>query len=100
VQGVDDATLRRFLVARSMKVDKATTMFVEHQRWRRSLFFFTAPAGGGGGGGYIPEAQVKKELETGKVMRAGYGKQGHPVAVGFGAKHDVLNRDVEEFKRE
>lgn len=97
-KGVDDATLRRFLVARSMKVDKATTMFVEHQRWRRSLFFFTVPAGGGGGG-YIPEAQVKKELETGKVMRAGYGKQGHPVAVGFGAKHDVLNRDVEEFKR-
>lgn len=49
LQDTDEATLRRFLRARSWKVPKAVKMFVDHQKWRRSF----VPLG------HIPQEQVK-----------------------------------------
>jgi hypothetical protein len=45
---IDDATLKRFLRARSNKVERAGKMFAEHQKWRRTF----VPLG------YIPEEEV------------------------------------------
>jgi hypothetical protein len=45
---IDDATLKRFLRARSNKVEKAAKMFAEHQKWRHTF----VPLG------YIPEEEV------------------------------------------
>ncbi|CAK9863283.1 unnamed protein product [Sphagnum jensenii] len=86
---VDDATLKRFLRARSNKVEKAGKMFAEHQKWRRTF----VPLG------YIPEEEVKNELEAKKVFLQGHDKVGRSLGVILACKHDAYKRNYEEFKR-
>jgi len=85
----DEATLRRFLRARSWKLPKAVKMFVDHQKWRRSF----VPLG------HIPQEQIKNELEAEKVFLQGNDKNGRPVVVILAAKHDANKRKFDEFKR-
>lgn len=86
---VDDATLKRFLRARSNKVEKAGKMFAEHQKWRHTF----VPLG------YIPEEEVKNELEAKKVFLQGHDKVGRSIGVILACKHDAYKRNYEEFKR-
>ncbi|BBN11156.1 phosphatidylinositol/phosphatidylcholine transfer protein [Marchantia polymorpha subsp. ruderalis] len=89
LKDVDDATLRRFLRARQKKVDKATKMFVDHFRWRRTF----VPLG------YIPEEEVQNELDAEKVFLQGNDKAGRPIGLIIAAKHDAYKRNLNEFKR-
>lgn len=87
--GVDDATLRRFLQARSLNVDKACKFLVQHQKWRRSFVPY----------GCISEAEIPNELKRNKIFLQGYDKINRPIGVILAARHDSFQRDLEEFKR-
>ena len=88
MQEVDNLTLRRFLRARDHNVDKAGAMLLKFLRWRAEA----AP------GGFVPEEQVRGELEQDKVYMGGVDRTGRPIIVGFLAKHYSANRDMAEFK--
>lgn len=87
--GIDDATLRRFLQAQSLNVDKACKFLVQHQRWRRAF----VPHG------YISEAEIANELKKQKIFLQGYDKMDRPIGVILAARHETFKRDLEEFKR-
>ncbi|KAL2607560.1 hypothetical protein R1flu_026133 [Riccia fluitans] len=89
LKDVDDGTLRRFLRARQRRVDKATKMFLDHHRWRRTF----VPLG------YIPEEEVQNELNAEKVYLQGKCKAGLPIGLVLAAKHDAYKRNLNEFKR-
>ncbi|CAN0909591.1 Phosphatidylinositol transfer protein 3 [Linum grandiflorum] len=83
---VEDATLRRFLKARDMDVEKASAMFLKYLKWRRSL----SP---------ISAADIPNEISQNKTFVQGSDKTGRPICVVFGARH-FQNKigGVEEFK--
>ncbi|XP_024381033.1 uncharacterized protein [Physcomitrium patens] len=85
----DEATLRRFLRARSWKLSKAVKMFVDHQKWRRSFLPL----------GYIPQEEIKNELDAEKVFLQGSDIKGRPIVVLMAAKHEASKRNFDEFKR-
>ncbi|KAJ7564550.1 hypothetical protein O6H91_02G022100 [Diphasiastrum complanatum] len=89
VKGVDDATLLRFLRARSMAVDKAAKMFIQHQNWRASFMPL----------GYVPDEEIHNELESKKIFLQGTSKQGWPIVVGIARNHHAGSRDLDELKR-
>ncbi|CAA7033771.1 unnamed protein product [Microthlaspi erraticum] len=85
-EGYEKPTLMRFLVARSMNPDKAAKMFVDWQKWRVSM---VSPSG------FIPDSEVKDELEFRKAFLQGPTKSGHPlllckVSTHFPAKDQLV----------
>ncbi|KAG8382687.1 hypothetical protein BUALT_Bualt05G0103400 [Buddleja alternifolia] len=64
-----DPTLLRFLIARSMEVEKAAKMFVQWQKWRASFVPLN----------YIPDSEVEDELKSEKIYLQGLSRKGHPV---------------------
>eukprot|EP01018_Ginkgo_biloba_P017445 Gb_05860 [translate_table: standard] len=88
-KAVDDATLRRFLRARDLNVEKASQLFLKYLKWRQAF----APLG------YIPETEVSNELEKKKIFMQGLDKQRRPIGVILAARHVAFDRDLEEFKR-
>ncbi|MCO5609723.1 hypothetical protein L7F22_063955 [Adiantum nelumboides] len=89
-QGIDDATLLRFLRARQMHVPPAFKMLAEHQRWRASF----VPRG------FIVESEVEGELAQGKFyMQGNCNKAGHPVTLVLARRHFFNKSNFEEFKR-
>lgn len=68
----------RFLIARSMNPNKAAKMFVDWQKWRASMI---PPSG------FIPDSEVKDELETRKMYLQGPTKSGQPLVVCKVSKH-------------
>ncbi|MCL7032813.1 hypothetical protein MKW94_013964 [Papaver nudicaule] len=88
---VDDLTLRRFLRARDLDVEKGSALFLKHMKWRRSF----VP------NGFISESEVTHDIAHKKVFLQGYDKTGHPILVFYGAKHfpNKLKGGIEEFKR-
>uniref|UniRef100_A0A1J3DDK0 CRAL-TRIO domain-containing protein n=1 Tax=Noccaea caerulescens TaxID=107243 RepID=A0A1J3DDK0_NOCCA len=88
-EGYEKPTLMRFLVARSMNPDKAAKMFVEWQKWRASM---VPPSG------FIPDSEVKVELESGKIFLHGPTKSGHPLLLINGSKH-FPSKDQLVFKK-
>ncbi|CAI0446768.1 unnamed protein product [Linum tenue] len=87
---VDDATLRRFLRARDLDVEKAAAMFVKYLKWRAAF----VPKG------YISASEIANEMEQNKMFLQGTDRQGRPVALVFGARH-FQNKigGLDEFKR-
>lgn len=83
----DDGTLRRFLVARDMDVDRASKMYLKFRRWRRSFM----PSGS------ISEAEVASHLAHHKMFLQGRDRTGRPIVVVFGARHKQTN--LPDFKR-
>ncbi|KAK2973832.1 hypothetical protein RJ640_011760 [Escallonia rubra] len=83
---VDDLTLRRFLRARDLDIEKASTMFLKYLSWRRE----SIPKGS------IAPSEIPNELSHNKLFMQGADKIGRPIVVGFGARHK--HTSLEEFK--
>ncbi|XP_058102888.1 uncharacterized protein LOC131246609 [Magnolia sinica] len=89
MQEVDDLTLRRFLRARDLDIEKAACLFLKYLKWRRA----NVPEG------FIAEAEIEKQLSDKKVFMQGSDKKGRRIVVACGAKHFSSKRDLDEFKR-
>ncbi|KAF5192735.1 Phosphatidylinositol transfer protein [Thalictrum thalictroides] len=88
---VDDKTLRRFLRARDLNVDKASAMFLKYLKWKRTFI----------PNGFISESEISNELAQKKMFLQGHDKEGRPIGVAFGAKHfpNKAKGGLDEFKR-
>lgn len=86
---VDKYTIRRFLRAREHDIEKASSMFLKYQKWRREAM----------PNGFISYEEVKNELQQEKLYMQGFDKMGRPIALVFGAKHFSSKRNLDEFKR-
>ncbi|XP_054822681.1 uncharacterized protein LOC129320988 isoform X2 [Prosopis cineraria] len=86
----DDLTIRRFLRARELDIEKASSMFLEFLKWRSSF----VPNGS------ISLSEVPDELAQNKMFMQGFDKKGRPITVVFGARH-FQNKvgGLDEFKR-
>ncbi|KAI9079676.1 hypothetical protein K1719_038297 [Acacia pycnantha] len=86
----DDLTMRRFLRARELDIEKASAMFLEFLKWRRSF----VPNGS------ISLSEVPDELAQNKTFMQGLDKKGRPITIVFGARH-FQNKvgGLDEFKR-
>lgn len=86
----DDVTIRRFLRARDLDVDKACAMFLKYLKWRKTFI----PEGS------ISVSEVQNEIAQNKMFMQGTDKNGRPIAVVFGGRHYCNKKGgVEEFKR-
>ncbi|KGN49600.1 SEC14 cytosolic factor isoform X2 [Cucumis sativus] len=83
-----DPMMMRFLIARSMDVDKAAKMFVQWQKWRDTM----VP------NGQIDESEIEDELGTRKMFLQGLSKNGHAVLFLKGSKHFPA-KDQVQFKK-
>ncbi|XP_020677936.1 phosphatidylinositol transfer protein 3-like isoform X2 [Dendrobium catenatum] len=86
---LDDSTLKRFLRARDLDVDRASNFLLKHLSWRRE----NIPKG------FISESEIQNEIAQKKIFSQGFDKNGRPIAVLFGCRHNPSNRDLNEFKR-
>lgn len=87
---IDDSTLRRFLVARDLDVEKAANMFMKYIIWRKTF----VPKG------CISVSEVSNQMAQNKMFMQGKDKQGHPIAVLFGARHSACKAGgMDEFRR-
>ncbi|KAJ6847990.1 CRAL-TRIO domain-containing protein-like [Iris pallida] len=86
---VDNFMIRRFLRARDLDIEKASTMFLKYLKWRKEA----VP------NGFISDEEVQNELDQKKMFLQGYDKQGRPIGVVFGGKHYSAKRQLDEFKR-
>ncbi|XP_076898160.1 sec14 cytosolic factor-like [Bidens hawaiensis] len=86
----DDLTIRRFLRARDLDIDKACTMFLKYLKWRKAFF----------PNGSIPVSNVQNEIAQNKMFMQGSDKIGRPITVVFGGRHFCNKKGgIEEFKR-
>lgn len=85
----DNLTLRRFLRARDLDIEKASAMFLKYLKWKKTA----VP------NGFISETDIQNELAQTKVFMQGRDKAGRPIGVVFGAKHFYSRREMDEFKR-
>ncbi|XP_058079396.1 sec14 cytosolic factor [Magnolia sinica] len=83
-----DATLLRFLVARSMDPTKAAKMFVQWEKWRAEF----VPSG------FVSEEEILDELEARKIYLQGLTKVGHPLLIVKASKH-FPSKDQPQFKK-
>lgn len=88
-QEVDNLTLRRFLRARDLDIEKASAMLLKYLKWKKTA----VP------NGFISETDIQNELAQTKVFMQGRDKAGRPIGVVFGAKHFYATREMDEFKR-
>ncbi|KAL3649894.1 hypothetical protein CASFOL_006297 [Castilleja foliolosa] len=86
---LDDATLRRFLHARGLDVDKASLMVTKYMMWRKTF----VPKGS------ISEIEIPNEIGQNKMFLQGRDKQGRPIAVVFASRHFPTKGGVDEFRR-
>ncbi|CAA0154484.1 unnamed protein product [Arabidopsis thaliana] len=86
---VDDLMIRRFLRARDLDIEKASTMFLNYLTWKRSML----PKG------HIPEAEIANDLSHNKMCMQGHDKMGRPIAVAIGNRHNPSKGNPDEFKR-
>uniref|UniRef100_U5GTD7 CRAL-TRIO domain-containing protein n=1 Tax=Populus trichocarpa TaxID=3694 RepID=U5GTD7_POPTR len=89
VKEVDDLMIRRFLRARELDIEKASTLFLKYLSWRRSII----------PNGFISSSEIPNELAQNKLFMQGIDKQNRPIVVVFGARHKPYKGSLEEFKR-
>ncbi|KAJ7010179.1 phosphatidylinositol transfer protein 3-like [Populus alba x Populus x berolinensis] len=89
VKEVDDLMIRRFLRARELDIEKASTLFLKYLSWRRSII----------PNGFISPSEIPNELAQNKLFMQGVDKQNRPIVVVFGARHKPYKGGLEEFKR-
>ncbi|KAK6920436.1 CRAL-TRIO lipid binding domain [Dillenia turbinata] len=88
-QQVDDLMIRRFLRARNLDIQKASSMFLKYLKWRRTF----VPNGS------ISVSQIPNELAQNKMFLQGLDREGRPIAVVFGTRHFQNKGGLDEFKR-
>ncbi|CAK8568059.1 unnamed protein product [Lathyrus sativus] len=86
---VDDLTIRRFLRARDLDVEKASAMFLKYLKWKHSF----VP-----NGSFSP-SEIRDDLAQEKMYVQGVDKKGRPITVAFAAKHFQNKNGLEAFKR-
>ncbi|XP_044494256.1 CRAL-TRIO domain-containing protein YKL091C-like isoform X2 [Mangifera indica] len=86
---VDDLTLRRFLRARDLDVEKGSAMFLKYMKWRRTF----VP------NGFISSSEIPNEIAQNKMFLQGFDKKGQPIGVVLGARHFQNKGGLDEFKR-
>lgn len=87
--GYEEATLTRFLIARSMDPVKAGKMFVEWRKWRTQ----NVPLG------FVPESEASDQLGARKIfLQAHMSKGGCPVLIVQADKH-YPSKDLPQFKK-
>lgn len=89
LQEIDDPTLRRFLRARDLDVEKASGMFIKYLTWRRSF----VPKGS------ITLSEITNQIADNKIFMQGKDKKGCPVSVILGARHFPSKQGTDELKR-
>ncbi|KAF5932744.1 hypothetical protein HYC85_028915 [Camellia sinensis] len=65
----DDLMIRRFLRARDLDVEKASTMFLKYLKWRRTFV----------SNGFISASEIQHDLAQNKMFLQGMDKKGHHV---------------------
>ncbi|KAF6141549.1 hypothetical protein GIB67_035730 [Kingdonia uniflora] len=88
---MDDMMIRRFLRARDLDIEKASTLFLKYLKWRQTFM----PSGS------ISASEIPNELAQRKMFLQGHDKLGRPVSVVFGGRH-IPNKNkggLDEFKR-
>ncbi|KAJ6712917.1 BINDING PROTEIN putative-RELATED [Salix purpurea] len=88
VKEVDDLMIRRFLRARELDIEKASTLFLKYLSWRRS----SIP------NGFISPSEIPNELAQNKLFMQGVDKQNRPIVMVYGARHKPYKGSLEEFK--
>ena len=88
-QEVDDLMIRRFLRTRDLDMEKASSLFLEYLKWRRTF----VPNGS------ISASELPHEIAQNKMFLQGFDKKGRPIAVLFGARHFQSEGGIDEFKR-
>ncbi|KAK6153825.1 hypothetical protein DH2020_013464 [Rehmannia glutinosa] len=86
---IDDLTLRRFLRARDLDVDKASAMLMKYLKWRRIF----VPNGS------ISASEITNQIAHNKMFMQGTDKKGCPVSVAFAARHFPSKGGTDELKR-
>ncbi|KAG6418246.1 hypothetical protein SASPL_120447 [Salvia splendens] len=89
LQDVDQLTLRRFLRARDLDVEKGSAMLIKCLCWRQSF----VPKG------FISESEVPNEFAQNKMFLQGTDKKGRPISLVFGSRHLPRKGGLEKFKR-
>ncbi|KAK7407692.1 hypothetical protein VNO78_09710 [Psophocarpus tetragonolobus] len=87
-EGYGDPTLVRFLIARSMEVDKAAKMFVQWRKWRTAA----VP------NGFISESEIPDELEPRKIFLQGLSQDKFPIMIVRTCRH-FPSKDQIQFKK-
>ncbi|XP_014519463.1 sec14 cytosolic factor isoform X2 [Vigna radiata var. radiata] len=87
-EGYGDHTLFRFLIARSMEVEKAAKMFVQWQKWRSAM----VP------NGFISESEIPDELEARKIFLQGLSGDKFPLMIVQTNRH-FSAKDQIQFKK-
>lgn len=87
-EGYGDPTLMRFLIARSMEVDKAAKMFLQWKKWRSAM----VP------NGFISESEIPDELEARKIFLQGLSQDKFPVMIVQTNRH-FASKDQIQFKK-
>ncbi|XP_073040028.1 uncharacterized protein [Primulina eburnea] len=88
-EDIDDSTLRRFLRARDLGVEKACVMFLKYLKWKQTF----VPKG------FVSASEVGNEIAQNKMFMQGTDKKGQPIAVVFGGRHFMSKGGTDEFKR-
>ncbi|VFQ64960.1 unnamed protein product [Cuscuta campestris] len=86
-EDADDPTIRRFLRARDLDVEKACAMLLKYLTWRREF----VPKG------FISLSEIQNDIAQNKLFMQGNDKLGRPIVVVFGGRHKQTT--VDEFKR-
>ncbi|XP_059633419.1 uncharacterized protein LOC132276150 [Cornus florida] len=86
---VDDLMIRRFLRARDLDVEKASSLLLKYLSWRRAF----VPNGS------ISASQISNQLADKKIFMQGVDKMERPIVVAFGSKHKPTKGNLEEIKR-
>ncbi|MED6224080.1 hypothetical protein PIB30_080284 [Stylosanthes scabra] len=85
---VDDLTIRRFLRARDLDVEKASFMFLKYLKWKNSF----VPNG-------VSPSEIPDDIAQKKLYSQGFDKQGRPIVVVFAAKHYQGTDGGDAFKK-
>nr|XP_043635364.1 sec14 cytosolic factor-like [Erigeron canadensis] len=86
----DDLTIRRFLRARDLDIDKASAMFLKYLKWRRTF----VPSGS------ISVTEIPNHIAQNKLFMQGTDKSGRLITLVFGGRHYPEKvGGLEEFKR-
>ncbi|GJP78633.1 hypothetical protein CLOP_g8910 [Closterium sp. NIES-67] len=91
LEGVSELTLLRFLVARSFNIDRASTMYIEHRKWRATFIppdFYPARAGD-------PEPQFPPALMASVSLQCAPGERSW--AICRLRYHDAYQRKLDEL---
>jgi hypothetical protein len=88
-QEVDDLMIRRFLRARDLDVEKASSMFLKYLKWKHSFI----------PNGSVSPSEISDDLAQEKMYVQGVDKKGRPITVAFAAKHFQNKNGLDAFKR-